>query len=196
MRRVSRLGALAGVLLFTGTAEAGGWRGYLSLGAGVALDHLSEWNVKGAAVNAYLGVEAPVGLSLGVYVEGAETWGAAVENLREDSSHHVQLDYKQIGMEVRFRVLRDRMFSPWLSLRLARSDSRPLTPDEFGQLIRQEFANLSAAVRFGLDWWLGDHLGVTAATSWQWCDVRYEQAADKRCAKPINNILLGPTLRF
>lgn len=187
---------MAGLLLWAGTAQAEGWRGYLSLGAGMALDHLSNWDVKGAAVNAYFGVEAPVGLSLGVYVEGAETWGKKLEDLERDPNGRVQLDYQQIGMEIRLRMLRDRMFTPWLSVRLARSESRPLTPDEFGELVRQEFQNMSAAVRFGIDWWLGEHWGATAATSWQWCDVRYEEEAARQCAKPINTILVGPTLRF
>lgn len=195
MQHVSKLGALV-LLLWTGTALAGEWRGYFSLGAGMALDRLSEWDAKGAAINGYLGVEAPVGLSLGIYGEAAETWGQKFEQFQQKSPGRVQLDYRQYGLEVRFRGFRDRMISPWLAVRLARSNSRPLTPDEFGQLIRQEFQALSAAVRFGFDVWLGMNWGATAATSWQWCDVRYEKSAVRECTRPINTILLGPTLRF
>ncbi len=187
--------AMAGLLLWAGSAQAGEWRGYLSLGAGMALDRLSEWNAKGAAINAYFGVEMPIGLSLGIYGEAAETWGQKFEDIQHDSSR-VQLDYRQYGMEVRFRGFRDRMISPWLAVRLARSASKPQTPNEFGQLVRQEFQAMSAAVRGGFDVWLGMNWGLTAATSWQWCDVRYEKEAVRECTRPINSILVGPTLRF
>jgi hypothetical protein len=196
MQPVSKLGALVGLLLYAGAAHAGDWRGYLSLGAGMALDHMSDWDAKGAAINVYFGVEAPIGLSVGLYGEAAETWGQKFDELQNPSAERVQLDYRQYGVEIRMRVLRDRMFSPWLAVRLARSESHPQTPDEFGQLVRQEFQALGGAVRFGIDMWLGEHWGATAATSWQWCDVRYETEAVKQCAKPINTILVGPTLRF
>jgi hypothetical protein len=196
MQSVSRLVALVGLLLYAGAAHAEGWRGYLSLGAGMALDHLSEWDAKGAAVNVYFGLEAPMGLSMGIYGEAAETWGQKFNEAQNPSSNRVQLDYRQYGLEVRMRVLRDRMFSPWLALRLASSQSRPQTPNEVGQLVRQEFLAIGAAVRLGVDMWLGEHVGATAATSWQWCDVRYETEAARQCAKPINTILVGPTLRF
>ncbi|WP_224244893.1 hypothetical protein [Hyalangium gracile] len=190
-------GALVGLLLWAGAAQAGEWRGYLSLGAGVALDRLSEWDAKGAAINAYFGVELPVGLSFGIYGEAAETWGQKFEDFRDSqSTSRVQLDYRQYGLEIRFRGFRDRMISPWLAVRLARSRSTPQTPDEFGQLVRQEFDAMSAAVRGGFDVWLGMNWGLTAATSWQWCDVRYEKAAVRECTRPINSLLVGPTLRF
>jgi hypothetical protein len=196
MRHVSKVGALAGLLLYAGAAHAEQWRGYLSLGAGMALDHMSEWAARGAAINVYVGVEAPMGLSLGVYGEAAETWGQKLDELQQQQSTRVQLDYQQYGLEVRFRGLREKPISPWVSLRLARSRSTPLTPDELGQLVRQEFQAMSAAVRFGFDAWFAPYWGVTVATSWQWCDVRYETQAVRECAKPINTILLGPTLRF
>jgi hypothetical protein len=195
MRRLPELGVAVGLLLWAGEAQAGEWRGYLSLGAGMALDRYSEWDAKGAAINVYFGVEAPVGLSVGVYAEAAETWGQKFEDFQEQSGR-VQLDYRQYGVEVRFRGFRERMISPWVSLRLARSRSTPQTPDELGQLVRQEFQAVSGAVRFGLDWWLGMNWGITGATSWQWCDVRYEKEAARQCAKPINTLLLGPTIRF
>jgi hypothetical protein len=185
-----------GLLLSASAAHADEWRGYMSLGAGMALDHMSDWSAKGAAINMYFGIEAPLGLSLGVYGEAAETWGQKFDELQNQDSNRVQLDYQQYGLEVRFRVLRERMFSPWLALRLARSKSHPQTPNEFGQLVREEFSAVGGAVRFGIDMWLGDHLGATAATSWQWCDVRYETDAARKCAKPINTILVGPTVRF
>ena len=194
MRRVSELGLVVGLLL-GGAAQAGEWRGYLSLGAGMALDHYSDWDAKGAAINVYFGVEAPVGLSLGIYGEAAETWGQKFEDIQQGSGR-VQLDYQQYGLEVRFRAFRDRTISPWVALRLASSNSRPQTPDELGQLVRQEFQDLSGAVRAGLDWWMGMNWGITAATSWQICDVRYEKEAVEQCAKPINTVLLGLTTRF
>lgn len=187
--------AMAGLWLWARPAQAGEWRGYLSLGAGMALDRLSEWNAKGAAINAYFGVEIPIGLSLGVYGEAAETWGQKFEDLQQNS-HRVQLDYKQYGLEVRFRGFRERMISPWFAVRLARSTSKPQTPDDVGQAVRQEFQAMSAAVRGGFDVWLGMNWGVTAATSWQWCDVRYEKEAVRECTRPLNSFLVGPTLRF
>lgn len=187
--------AMAGLWLWARPAQAGEWRGYLSLGAGISLDRLSEWNAKGAAINAYFGVEIPIGLSLGVYGEAAETWGQKFEDLQQNS-HRVQLDYKQYGLEVRFRGFRERMISPWFAVRLARSTSKPQTPDDVGQAVRQEFQAMSAAVRGGFDVWLGMNWGVTAATSWQWCDVRYEKEAVRECTRPLNSFLIGPTLRF
>src|ERR1044071_9358777 len=84
---------------WAGPAQAAGeWRGDLSLGAGGALDRLREWTAEGAAINAYFGVELPIGLSLGVYGEAAETWGQKFEDLQQ-STGRVQLDYKQYGLE-------------------------------------------------------------------------------------------------
>ena len=185
-----------GLLLYASTAHADQWRGYMSMGAGMALDHMSDWDAKGAAVNMYFGVEAPMGLSVGVYGEAAETWGQKFNELQSQNSTRVQLDYQQYGLEVRFRVLRERMFSPWVAVRLAHSKSQPQTPDELGKMVRQEFQAVGGAVRFGIDMWVGEHVGATAATSWQWCDVRYEAESARQCAKPINTILVGPTVRF
>ncbi len=194
--------AVLAALLWAGGAEAGNWRSYLSLGAGVALDHLSEWDARGAAVQGYLGVETPVGLSLGVVAEGAETWGREVaDNPSEEAVRRVELDYRSLGLEVRMRFFRDRMISPWLGARIAISRSMPITPDEAGRLVRQSFENTSTALRFGLDWWMGEHWAVTGSTSWQFCDVRSggEELGFNvgvQCTRPIQTILLGPTLRF
>ena len=205
MPSIQKSGVLVAALLWAGVAEAGGWRTYLNLGAGVALDHLSEWNAQGAALQGYLGVETPVGLSLGVVAEGAETWGRQagelVQNPSEDALRRVELDYRSLGLELRMRFFRDRMISPWLGARIAISRSMPLTPDEAGNLVRQSFENTSPALRFGLDWWMGEHWAVTGSTSWQFCDVRSggeELGFDVgvQCTRPIQTILLGPTLRF
>ena len=125
MRRLTELGVVVGVILWAGVAQAGEWRGYLGLSAGMALDRYSEWDAKGAAINVYFGIEAPIGLSVGVYGEAAETWGQKFEDLQENASSRVQLDYQQYGLEIRFRGFRDRMISPWASIRLAQSHSRP-----------------------------------------------------------------------
>jgi hypothetical protein len=205
MASTSKSAVLAAALLYAGSAHAGSWRTYLSLGAGVALDHLSEWKAKGAALQAYLGVETPVGLSLGVVGEGAETWGRqlgeVVQGPSEDSAKRVQLDYRSLGVEVRMRFFREQVVSPWVGARIAISRSSPLTPDEAGHLVRQSFENTSSAVRFGLDWWVADHVAVTGSTSWQWCDVRSggEELGFNvgvQCTRPIQTILLGPTVRF
>ncbi len=205
MRSKPKYGVLTALLLWAGAAEAGDWKTYLSLGAGVALDHLSDWNARGAALQGYLGVETPVGLSVGVVAEGAEVWGHqlvdAAEQPGEESLRRVELDYRSLGLEVRMRFFRTRMISPWLGARIAISRSMPLTPDEAGQLVRQQFENTSTALRAGVDWWMGDNWAVTGSTSVQWCDVRSggEElgfTAGVRCTQPIQTILLGPTLRF
>ena len=79
----------------------------------------------------------------------------------QQGSAQVQLDYQQYGLELRFRGFRDRMISPWVGLRLARSTSRPQTPDELGQLVRQEFGGEACLIGFST------HAGtVTAARDW------------------------------
>lgn len=204
MRSLWKSGVLAAALLWAGAANAEGWRTYLSLGAGVALDHLSEWNAKGAALQGYMGVETPVGLSVGVVAEGVETWGNqlldGIQNPSGEALRRVELDYRSLGLELRMRFFRERMISPWVGARIAISRSSPLTPDQEGQLVRQSFENTSTALRFGLDWWMGEHVAITGSTSWQFCDVRTggeELGFDMvQCTQPIQTILLGPTLRF
>jgi hypothetical protein len=208
MQRDIRLAAVAAALLWAGPAAARGWQGYFALGAGVALDHLSEWDARGAALQGYLGVETPVSLSLGVVVEGAETWGRKVGEVSQqasvDAEKRVQFDYRSLGLEVRLRFFRERMLNPWVGARIAVSRSAPLTPDESGQLVRQSFESTSKAVRVGLDAWLGESWGLSASTSLQWCDLisrenstgGSEVTVRLGCNRPLQTILLGPTLRF
>ncbi len=191
MRHVASLGVL-GVALWAGTASAGEWRLYGSATTGFVLDHLTGVRAKGGAVQAYVGVEAPMGLSLGVVGEGAETWGARIDG------QQLELDYRSVGLELRLRFLRDQPVSPWLGLRLAQSWSSPLVLDDLGQTRRMVEDGLSSALRVGMDTWLGDNWGITLSTSWQWCDVRVErlEQAPVECAKPLHTIMGGPTLRF
>lgn len=144
-------------------------------------------------MQAYLGVETPFGLSLGVVGEGAETWGARIQG------QQLQLDYRSLGLELRLRFLRDGGVNPWVGVRVAHSRSTPLVLDDLGSLRRMLHDGLSTALRVGMDAWLGEHLGITASTAWQWCDVRVDSSAtpsQDECAKPLHSILLGPTLRF
>ncbi|QRK10290.1 hypothetical protein JQX13_09460 [Archangium violaceum] len=193
MRRVASLGSLV-VALWSGTSAAGEWRGYASVSAGFVIDHTSGIRAKGGALQAYLGVETPFGLSLGVVGEGAETWSA-----RTFQEQQLQLDYRSLGAELRLRFLRDSGVNPWVGLRVAQSRSTPLTLDELGSPRRMLHDGLSTALRFGVDAWFGDHLGLAASTAWQWCDVRVdstESATSDACAEPLHSIMLGPTLRF
>lgn len=178
--------------LWAGTSAAGEWRGYASASLGFVVDHLTGVRAKGGAIQAYVGVEAPFGLSLGVVGEGAETWGANLQG------QQLELDYRSLGLEMRLRFLRDGGINPWVGLRVAQSRSTPLTLDDLGSPRRMLNSGLSTAVRFGMDTWLGKHLGITVSTAWQWCDVRVDStgAAPNACAKPLHSIMGGPTLRF
>ncbi|HEX5750254.1 MAG TPA: hypothetical protein VFZ09_28745 [Archangium sp.] len=192
MRHVASLGGLV-LALWAGTSAAGPWRGYASASTGFVLDHTSGIRAMGGALQLYVGVETPFGLSLGLVGEGAETWGATI------NGQQLQLDYQSVGLEMRLRFLRDGGVNPWVGLRVAQSRSTPLTLDDLGSPRRMLHAGLSTAVRLGLDTWLGEHLGITASTAWQWCDVRVDSTASPTldaCAKPLHSILLGPTLRF
>lgn len=192
MRSVASLGSLV-VALWAGVSSAGEWRAYGSASTGFVLDHTSGIRAKGGAIQAYVGVEAPFGLSLGVVGEGAETWGARIQG------QQLQLDYRSLGLELRLRFLRDGGVNPWVGLRVAQSRSTPLTLDDLGTPKRMLHDGLSTALRIGLDTWLGEHLGITASTAWQWCDVRVDASTSPtsdECAKPLHSILLGPTLRF
>ncbi|HSP79936.1 MAG TPA: hypothetical protein VLQ93_15495 [Myxococcaceae bacterium] len=192
MRRAASLGSLV-VALWGGVAVAGDWRGYGTASTGLVLDHLTGVRAKGGALQLYLGVETPFGLSLGVVGEGAETWGARIQG------QQLELDYRSLGMELRLRLLRDMPVSPWVGIRVSQSWSSPLTLDDLGTLRRMLNDGLSTAVRLGMDTWLGDHLGITVSTAWQWCDVRVDGGSPEvggECTKPLHTILAGPTLRF
>jgi hypothetical protein len=192
MRRAASLGILV-VTLWSGMARAGGWQGYASASTGFVIDHLTGVRAKGGAVQGYLGVESPFGLSLGILGEGAETWGARIQGTR------LELDYRSVGMELRLRLFRERPVSPWVGMRVARSWSSPLTLDDMGQLRRMMNDGFSTALRFGMDTWLGDHLGITVSTAWQWCDVRVDGSSPQvggECTRPLHTIMAGPTLRF
>jgi hypothetical protein len=193
MRHVASLGSLVVGLLWAGTSAAGEWRGYASASTGFVIDHVSGVRAKGGALQAYLGVETPFGLSLGVVGEGAETWGANIQG------QQLQLDYRSLGLELRLRFLRDGGVNPWVGLRVAQSHSTPLTLDDFGSPRRMLHDGLSTAVRLGMDTWLGEHLGISVSTAWQWCDVRVDgttPTTSGECAKPLHSILGGPTFRF
>ena len=199
MRRVTSLGTLV-VVLWAGSSEAGPWRGYAALTTGAMLDHTSGIHAQGGALQLYVGVETPFGLSLGLVGEGAQTWGGKYGA----SLSRTELDYMSLGAELRLRFLRDGKVNPWAGLRVAQSRSTPFTfkdlsnPDPDATPLRMLHSGLSTALRLGVDAWFGDHLGLTASTAWQWCDVRVDSdsASGEACTKPLHSVLLGPTLRF
>ena len=109
MRELSKCVALAGVLCVGTEAVAEGWHGYASLGAGITLDHLSDFHAKGPALHGYLGVESPPGLSIGLLAEVSETWGQQFPVAADPSRfERAQLDYKAVGIEARLRFFRDK----------------------------------------------------------------------------------------
>jgi hypothetical protein len=192
MGRAARLGSLV-VVLWAGSSAAGPWRGYASASTGIILDHTSGVRAKGTGLQLYVGAETPFGLSLGLVGEGVETWGARIQD------QQLQLNYVSLGVELRLRFLRDGGVNPWVGLRVAQSHSTPLTLNEQGAPERMLHDGLSTAIRIGVDTWLGEHLGLSASTAWQWCDVRVDSSASSSadmCAKPLHSILLGPTVRF
>ena len=201
MRRVTSLGSLV-VVLWAGSAAAGPWRGYASVTTGAMLDHTSGISAQGGALQAYLGVETPFGLSLGLVGEGAQTWGGKYEGQK------MELDYLSLGVEMRLRFLRDGGVNPWVGLRVAGSRSTPLTfpeapltADDIDKIPRRMLhSGLSTALRLGVDAWFGEHLGITASTAWQWCDVRVDDVntspPTQACTEPLHSVLIGPTLRF
>ena len=190
--------ALAGVL-GTGPAGAEGWHAYASLGAGITLDHFSDWRAKGPTLLAWLGVETPPGLSLGAVFETTQTWGQQFAEAQDPSQlSRVQLDYTAVGIEARLRFFGDKPVTPWLGARLAKSWAKPFTPNSVGQLRREDFDVTSMAFRVGLDGWFSDRWGVSLATSLQFCDLKFtkDPTADSTCAKPLQSIIAGPVLRF
>lgn len=197
MRKLWRLVAAVGVLGVGTEAVAEGWHGYASVGMGVTLDYLSDWRAKGPALQGYLGVETPPGLSLGALFEASETWGKQFETARDPSQlDNVQLDYKAVGLEARLRFFRDKPITPWIGARLSRSWAKPYTPDDLGQLRRGKFNVTSMAFRLGVDGWLSQYWGLSLATALQWCDVKLSKEALTECAKPLHTVVAGPVLRF
>ncbi|WP_245919735.1 hypothetical protein [Melittangium boletus] len=198
---MTSLGSLV-VVLWAGSSAAGPWRGYASATTGAVLDHTSGIRAQGGALQAYVGVETPFGLSLGLVGEGAQTWGGNYQGLK------TELDYMSLGVEMRLRFMREGGVNPWVGLRVAGSRSTPLTfPKSLPSIEdiqeaprRMLHSGLSTALRLGVDAWFGEHLGITASTAWQWCDVRVDDITTnpptQACTQPLHSILLGPTLRF
>jgi hypothetical protein len=190
MRHIATLGSLV-VALWAGSSAAAGWRAYGSASTGFVIDHLTGVKARGGALQLYVGVESPFGLSLGLVGEGAETWGETIEG------QQLELDYQSLGLEMRLRFLRDGGVNPWMGVRVSQSRSTPLTLDDFGSPRRMLNSGLSAALRLGLDTWLNENVGITVSTAWQWCDVRVDTANPvSACARPLHSIMGGPVVRF
>lgn len=198
MRELSKWVALVGVLGVGTEAVAEGWHGYASLGAGVTLDHMSDFKSKGPALHGYLGVESPPGLSLGLLAEVSETWSDQVFPVAEDPSQleEVQLDYKAVGIEARLRFFQGKPVTPWVGVRISKSWSSTFTPDDFGNLFREKVDTTSMAFRLGVDGWLSDMWGVSLATAFQFCDVKFTRDVFKECGDPLHSVILGPVARF
>jgi hypothetical protein len=197
MRKLSRLVAAVAVLGVGTEAVAEGWHGYASVGAGITLDYLSDWRAKGPALQGYLGVETPPGISLGALFEASETWGKQFESASDPSRlEHMQLDYKAVGLEARLRFFRDKPITPWIGARLSKSWARPYTPDDLGQLRREKIDVTSMAFRVGVDGWFSERWGLSLATAMQWCDVKFTKEVIQECTKPLQTVVVGPVLRF
>lgn len=197
MKKVSKWVALVGVLGVGTQAVADGWNGHASLGAGISLDHLSDFSAKGPALHAYLGVESPPGLSLGLLAEVSETWGTELRDAARDNRlERTQLDYKAVGIEARLRFFRDKPITPWVGARLSKSWGSTFTPDAMGNFLRENVDTTSMAFRLGVDGWFSEHWGISAATAFQFCDVKLTKDSVDECAKLIQSVIVGPVLRF
>jgi hypothetical protein len=190
--------ALVGVLGLGTEAVAEGWHGYASLGAGITLDHLSDFRARGPALHGYLGVESPPGLSLGLLAEVSETWGRQEFPVAADPTRleRPQLDYKAVGIEARLRFFRDKPLNPWVGARLSKSWSSTFTPDDVGNLFRERIDTTSMAFRVGIDGWFSSRWGLSVATAFQFCDVKFTEEAIRECAEPLHSVIAGPVLRF
>ncbi len=185
------------VVLWAGSSAAGPWRGYASVTTGAILDHTSGLRARGGALQAYVGGETPFGLSLGLVGEGVQTWGARFGLDKQQA----ELDYLSLGLEMRLRFLREGGVNPWVGLRVSQSRSNSVAFPKYDDMdLRQMLhSGLSTALRLGVDAWFGEHLGLTASTAWQWCDVRVDETTTGSagaCTKPLHSLLIGPTLRF
>lgn len=197
MKKMSKWVALVGVLGVGTQAVADGWHGYASLGAGITLDHLSDLRAKGPALHGYLGVESPPGLSIGLLAEVSETWGNALRDAaRQDRLERTQLDYKAVGIEARLRFFRDKPINPWVGARLSKSWGSTFAPDEFGTFLRRNVDTTSMAFRVGVDGWFSARWGISAATAFQFCDVKLSRDSVNECAKLLQSVVVGPVVRF
>lgn len=197
MRMLSKWAVLAGVLGVGTEAVAEGWNGYASLGAGITLDHMSDFHAKGPALHGYLGVESPPGLSLGLLAEVSETWGQQFPVSGDPSRlERTQLDYKAVGIEARLRFFRDKPINPWVGARLSKSWSSTFVPDDAGNLLREKIDTTGMAFRVGVDGWFNQYWGLSVATAFQFCDVKFTDESIRECADPLHSVIAGPVLRF
>lgn len=197
MKKVSKWMVCLGVMGAGTQAVAEGWNGYGSLGVGITLDHLSDFRAKGPALHGYLGVESPPGLSLGLLAEVSETWGSKLRDAsRQGQLERTQLDYKAVGIEVRLRFFRDKPITPWVGARLSKSWGSTFTPDAVGNFLRENVDTTSMAFRVGVDGWLSERWGISAATAFQFCDVKLTKDSVDECAKLLQSVIVGPVVRF
>jgi hypothetical protein len=99
-------------------------------------------------------------------------------------------------MEARLRFFLGKPVTPWVGARISKSWSSTFTPDEFGNLLRENIDTTSIAFRLGVDGWLSDRWGVSLATAFQFCDVKFTRDVFKECGEPLHSVILGPVARF
>jgi outer membrane protein W len=107
-----------------------------------------------------------------------------------------QLDYKAVGIEARLRFFRDKPINPWVGARLSKSWSNTFTPNSEGGLFREKIDTTGMAFRVGIDGWFNSHWGLSVATAFQFCDVKFTEDSIKECADPLHSVIAGPVLRF
>ena len=198
IRGVTRLLAVAVALLGTGVAKADGWRGYASLGAGVALNPSEFMGATGPALQLSLGVETPIGLSLGATLEGLSAWGDKEPLVNGSLGRREELSSRALGLEARMRFLRDARISPWLGAQVSYGFSNALGPRYQGSStwVPHRSEGPGFALRAGLDWRLAEQWHLSTYGSAQWCSVRYEPLLGEECTDPLLSLLVGPTFRF
>jgi opacity protein-like surface antigen len=199
IRSGTKLLAVAVAVLGTNPASAAeGWHGYASLGAGVAMNPSGLMESTGPSLQLYLGVETPIGLTLGATLEGLTAWGGKEPTVNGGLGRRTELSSRAVGLEARMRFNRDARISPWLGARVGYGFSESLAPGFQGstQWNAHSSEGLSYALRFGLDWRLGEQWSLSTSGSAQWCDVRYFADYTEECAGPLYGFLVGPSFRF
>lgn len=156
----------------------------------------------GWLVAAHVMVTTPFGLELGpVFQRGASfktAVGNTVDDLSGPPSERARDGFWGLGVEARYRFLRDARISPWLGVRLGWSHSTKLDTDGgFNGPYFYSGSSMAAALGGGVDLRVQGRFGLVLSSYFQSCDVDY-RPADVICkGQPaLMSLLVSPRLRF
>lgn len=173
------------------------WGVFASAGAGLFLGLGS-----GYVLDAHLMLVTPMGLEAGLLVQSGATFSRTDAYLRTDpapgevAKSYPFDSFRGVGLEARYRFLRDRRLSPWVALRIGRSTSSTIDTDA-GQPWKVDVpAHLSWAIGGGLDAQVAGPLGLNLAAYYQRCDIDTRAARVDTLCGPGPTLVLSPRLRF